>query len=120
MGRAMMGSGEASGDGRAPKAAELAITNPLLNETSMVGAQGVLVSISGGNDMTLFEVDEAVSRIRVEVEETADIIVGAIFDDALEGNFKVSVVAAGLDGRHTLPVGRSPRIIAEAGEAIRT
>ena len=97
MGRAMMGSGEASGGGRAHKAAELAIANPLLDETSMAGAQGVLVSISGGRDMTLFEVDEAVSRIRDEVKETADIIVGAIFDDALKGSFKVSVVAAGLD-----------------------
>ncbi len=114
MGRAMMGSGEASGDDRAPKAAELAITNPLLDETSMAGAQGVLVSISGGNDMTLFEVDEAVSRVRDEIDETADIIVGAIFDDALRGSFKVSVVAAGLDGRHPIPVDASSKIAAEA------
>ena len=114
MGRAMMGSGEASGNGRAPKAAELAITNPLLDETSMVGAQGVLVSISGGNDMTLFEVDEAVSRVRDEIDENADIIVGAIFDDALHGSFRVSVVAAGLDGRHPIPVDASSKIAAEA------
>ncbi len=98
MGRAMMGSGNASGAGRAQKAAEIAISNPLLDEASMAGAQGVLVSISGGRDMTLFEIDEAVSRVRNEVADNADIIVGAIFDDALEGSFKVSVVAAGLDG----------------------
>src|SRR4051794_39415394 len=113
MGRAMMGFGEASGAGRAQKAAELAITNPLLDETSMVGAQGVLVSISGGPDMTLFEVDEAVSRVRDEVNETADIIVGAIFDDALKGTFKVSVVAAGLDGpRATVPRSMNPELFA--------
>ncbi|HET9537904.1 MAG: cell division protein FtsZ [Mesorhizobium sp.] len=97
MGRAMMGTGEASGEGRAFAAAERAISNPLLDETSMMGAQGVLVSICGGRDMKLFEVDEAVCRIRDEVDDRADIIVGAIFDDAFEGRFRVSVVAAGLD-----------------------
>ena len=96
MGRAMMGTGEATGEGRAKKAAEAAIANPLLDEASMVGAKGVLVSISGGMDMTLFEVDEAATRIREEVDADADIIVGAIFDKALEGNFRVSVVATGL------------------------
>ena len=96
MGRAMMGTGEATGEGRAKKAAEAAIANPLLDEASMIGAKGVLVSISGGMDMTLFEVDEAATRIREEVDDDADIIVGAIFDRALEGAFRVSVVATGL------------------------
>ena len=96
MGRAMMGSGEAAGEGRAKKAAQAAIANPLLDEASMGGAKGVLVSISGGPDMTLFEVDEAATRIREEVDIDADIIVGAIFDEALQGKFRVSVVATGL------------------------
>ncbi|MFC5585095.1 cell division protein FtsZ [Nitratireductor kimnyeongensis] len=96
MGRAMMGTGEATGDARAIKAAEAAIANPLLDEANMKGARGVLVSISGGRDMTLFEVDEAATRIREEVGDDAEIIVGAIFDDKLEGVFRVSVVAAGL------------------------
>ncbi len=96
MGRAMMGTGEATGEGRAKMAAEAAIANPLLDEASMIGAKGVLVSISGGMDMTLFEVDEAANRIREEVDDDADIIVGAIFDTALEGRFRVSVVATGL------------------------
>ncbi len=98
MGRAMMGTGEASGDNRAMAAAELAIANPLLDDISMRGARGVLISISGGSDMTLFEVDEAASRIRDEVEAEADIVVGAIFDRNLDGKFRVSVVATGLDG----------------------
>lgn len=96
MGRAMMGTGEATGEGRAKKAAEAAIANPLLDEASMGGAKGVLVSISGGQDMTLFEVDEAATRIREEVDADADIIVGSIFDEALQGKFRVSVVATGL------------------------
>jgi cell division protein FtsZ len=99
MGRAMMGTGEATGEGRAKNAAEAAIANPLLDEASMMGARGVLVSISGGLDMTLFEVDEAATRIRDEVDDGADIIVGAIFDRELEGKFRVSVVATGLDRR---------------------
>ncbi|MFD1329379.1 cell division protein FtsZ [Mycoplana ramosa] len=96
MGRAMMGTGEATGEGRAMKAAEAAIANPLLDEASMKGAQGVLISISGGMDMTLFEVDEAASRIRDEVHHDANIVVGAIFDQELAGKFRVSVVATGL------------------------
>ena len=96
MGRAMMGTGEAEGEGRARTAAEAAIANPLLDEASMGGARGVLLSISGGPDMTLFEVDEAATRIREEVDADADIIVGAIFDEALAGRFRVSVVATGL------------------------
>ncbi|MBP2237073.1 cell division protein FtsZ [Sinorhizobium kostiense] len=97
MGRAMMGTGEAAGEGRAMQAAEAAIANPLLDEVSMRGAKGVLVSISGGMDMTLFEVDEAATRIREEVYDEADIVVGAIFDRTLDGTFRVSVVATGLD-----------------------
>ncbi|WP_018240178.1 cell division protein FtsZ [Ensifer sp. BR816] len=97
MGRAMMGTGEAAGEGRAMMAAEAAIANPLLDEVSMRGAKGVLVSISGGMDMTLFEVDEAATRIREEVYDEADIVVGAIFDRSLDGTFRVSVVATGLD-----------------------
>lgn len=101
MGRAMMGTGEAAGEGRAMKAAEAAIANPLLDEVSMRGAKGVLVSISGGMDMTLFEVDEAATRIREEVYDEADIVVGAIFDRSLDGTFRVSVVATGLDNART-------------------
>ncbi|ASY63511.1 Cell division protein FtsZ [Sinorhizobium sojae CCBAU 05684] len=101
MGRAMMGTGEATGESRAMKAAEAAIANPLLDEVSMRGAKGVLVSISGGMDMTLFEVDEAATRIREEVYDEADIVVGAIFDRTLDGTFRVSVVATGLDSART-------------------
>ncbi|MDQ0421309.1 cell division protein FtsZ [Peteryoungia aggregata LMG 23059] len=97
MGRAMMGTGEASGDGRAMQAAEAAIANPLLDETSMKGAQGLLISITGGRDLTLFEVDEAATRIREEVDPDANIILGATFDEALEGIIRVSVVATGID-----------------------
>ncbi|KXF76823.1 cell division protein FtsZ [Paramesorhizobium deserti] len=97
MGKAMMGTGEASGDGRAMAAAEAAIANPLLDETSMRGAKGLLISITGGRDMTLFEVDEAATRIREEVDPEANIILGATFDEGLEGVIRVSVVATGID-----------------------
>ena len=97
MGKAMMGTGESSGEKRALQAAEAAIANPLLDETSMKGARGVLISISGGKDLTLFEVDEAATRIREEVDPDANIILGATFDDALEGVVRVSVVATGID-----------------------
>lgn len=97
MGRAMMGTGEGSGEGRAMVAAEAAIANPLLDETTMKGAQGLLISITGGRDMTLFEVDEAATRIREEVDADANIILGATFDEALEGLIRVSVVATGID-----------------------
>ena len=100
MGRAMMGTGEASGSGRALQAAEAAIANPLLDETSMKGAQGLLISITGGRDLTLFEVDEAATRIREEVDPDANIILGATFDEALEGLIRVSVVATGIDRAH--------------------
>ncbi|MEP3232950.1 MAG: cell division protein FtsZ [Hyphomicrobiales bacterium] len=97
MGKAMMGTGEASGENRAVEAAEAAIANPLLDETSMAGAQGLLISITGGNDLTLFEVDEAATRIREEVDPDANIILGATFDEALEGVVRVSVVATGIE-----------------------
>ncbi len=97
MGRATMGTGVGTGEGRAMKAAEASIANPLLDENSIKAAKGVLVSISGDIDMTLFEVDEAAMRIREEVGDDADIILGAVFDEALQGQFKVSVVATGLE-----------------------
>ena len=96
MGKAMMGTGESSGDRRAIEAAEAAISNPLLDDVSMKGASGLLVSITGGNDLTLYEVDEAASRIREEADPDANIIVGATFDDELDGSIRVSVVATGL------------------------
>jgi len=97
MGKAMMGTGEATGERRANLAAEAAIANPLLDEVSMKGARGLLISITGGHDLTLYEVDEAASRIRQEVDEDANIILGATFDSSLEGVVRVSVVATGID-----------------------
>ena len=97
MGKAMMGTGEATGERRAILSAEAAIANPLLDEVSMKGARGLLISITGGNDLTLYEVDEAASRIRQEVDEEANIILGATFDSSLEGVIRVSVVATGID-----------------------
>jgi cell division protein FtsZ len=97
MGKAMMGTGEASGDKRAIEAAEKAISNPLLDDVCMRGAKGLLISITGGRDMTLFEVDEAASRVREEVEPEANIIFGATFDEGLEGIIRVSVVATGIE-----------------------
>jgi cell division protein FtsZ len=97
MGKAMMGTGEASGERRASQAAEAAIANPLLDETSMRGAKGLLISITGGKDLTLFEVDEAATRIREEVDPDANIILGATFDESLDGVIRVSVVATGID-----------------------
>ncbi|GGC99906.1 cell division protein FtsZ [Aquisalinus flavus] len=97
MGKAMMGTGEAEGDKRAAEAAEAAISNPLLDEVSMKGAKGVLINITGGLDMKLFEVDEAANRIRSEVDPDANIIVGSTFSSELEGKMRVSVVATGID-----------------------
>jgi len=97
MGKAMMGTGEAEGERRALEAAEAAIANPLLDDTSMKGAKGVLINITGGSDITLFEVDEAASRIRAEVDQDAYIIIGSAFDAALDGKMRVSVVATGID-----------------------
>ncbi|MCE1236824.1 MAG: cell division protein FtsZ [Hyphomicrobiales bacterium] len=113
MGKAMMGTGEAQGDKRALQAAEAAIANPLLDETSMKGSKGVLISISGGKDLTLFEVDEAATRIREEVDPDANIILGATFDDSLEGVVRVSVVATGIDqeiARHNEPSAQEVRM----------
>ena len=97
MGKAMMGTGEANGEGRAVAAAEAAISNPLLDDVSMKGARGVLINITGGNDLTLFEVDEAANRIRDEVDPEANIIFGSTFDSNLEGTMRLSVVATGID-----------------------
>jgi cell division protein FtsZ len=96
MGKAMMGTGEASGEKRAVDAAEAAINNPLLEDTTMKGARGVLINITGGFDMTLFEVDEAANRIREEVDPDANIIFGSTFDEKLDGVMRVSVVATGI------------------------
>ena len=101
MGKAMMGTGEAQGDKRALNAAQAAINNPLLDDVSMKGARGLLISITGGRDMKLYEVDEAATRIREEVDSEANIIVGATFDEALEGTVRVSVVATGIDKPQT-------------------
>ena len=97
MGKAMMGTGEAEGDKRATEAAEAAIANPLLEDVSMQGARGVLINITGGDDMTLYEVDEAANRIREEVDPECNIIIGSTFDDALSGTMRVSVVATGIE-----------------------
>jgi cell division protein FtsZ len=97
MGKAMMGTGEAEGEKRAMTAAEAAISNPLIDDASMKGARGLLISITGGRDLTLYEVDEAATRIREEVDQDANIIVGATFDESLDGIIRVSVVATGID-----------------------
>ena len=109
MGKAMMGTGEADGPNRALEAAEAAIANPLLEDDSMQGASGVLINITGGQDMTLYEVDEAANRIKREVATDANIIIGAIYDDALAGLIRVSVVATGIDADET--VQRGPRVV---------
>jgi cell division protein FtsZ len=109
MGKAMMGTGEASGDKRALRSAEAAICNPLIDNVSLQGARGVLISITGGKDLTLYEVDEAATRIREEVDADANIIVGATFDDSLDGVIRVSVVATGvhIDAANVTPTMRS-------------
>ena len=109
MGKAMMGTGEAQGDNRAIAAAEAAISNPLLDNCSMKGAKGVLINISGGPDMTLFEVDEAANRIREEVDSEANIIFGSAFNSDLEGTIRVSVVATGIDTAQPMQSLSSPR-----------
>ena len=103
MGKAMMGTGEAAGDRRAIDAAEAAISNPLLDDVSMKGARGVLINITGGYDMTLFEVDEAANRIRDEVDPEANIIFGSTFDQNMDGRMRVSVVATGIDNAALQP-----------------
>ncbi|MGH6771606.1 MAG: cell division protein FtsZ [Xanthobacteraceae bacterium] len=124
MGKAMMGTGEASGEKRALAAAEAAIANPLIDDASMKGAKGLLISITGGRDLTLYEVDEAATRIREEVDQDANIIVGATFDEGLEGIIRVSVVATGIDqavsAAPTRPVSAPEARIAELTQRLRT
>jgi len=121
MGKAMMGTGEAAGEKRAMTAAEAAISNPLIDDASMKGARGLLISITGGRDLKLYEVDEAATRIREEVDQDANIIVGATFDESLDGIIRVSVVATGIDQamaqRPPLPV--AEQRIAEVAERLR-
>src|SRR4051812_34091434 len=119
MGKAMMGTGEASGEKRALRAAEAAIANPLIDDVSMKGARGLLISITGGKDLTLYEVDEAATRIREEVDQEANIIVGATFDETLEGLIRVSVVATGID--HIAMAARPPaeNRLAEISQKLR-
>ncbi len=99
MGKAMMGTGEAEGEGRADKATELALNNPLIDEYSLKGAKGLLINITGGEDLKLFEVDEIVNKIRSEVDVEAEIINGSIIDPSLDGKIRVSIVATALDGK---------------------
>ncbi len=121
MGKAMMGTGEAEGEKRALTAAEAAISNPLIDDASMKGAKGLLISITGGRDLTLYEVDEAATRIRGEVDQDANIIVGATFDESLDGIIRVSVVATGID--HALAqrpaVSAAEARIAEVAQRLR-
>jgi cell division protein FtsZ len=122
MGKAMMGTGEASGEKRAIRAAEAAIANPLLDEVSMKGARGLLISITGGNDLTLYELDEAATRIREEVDQDANIILGATFDESLEGIIRVSVVATGIDQvvmTNTNDIASTEQRISEVAERLR-
>ncbi len=116
MGKAMMGTGEASGDKRAIEAAEAAINNPLLDDVSMKGANGVIINVTGGFDMTLFEADEACNRIRDEVDPSANIIFGATFDESMDGLMRVSIVATGIESQAdtktggTFSGGNTPKI----------
>jgi len=114
MGKAMMGTGESEGEGRATRAAEAAINNPLLEETSMAGARGLLINITGGDDLTLFEVDEAVSAVRKQVDDDANVLFGSATDESLEGRIRVSVVATGIDGPLTQEQPR-PKLVAVGG-----
>ena len=119
MGKAMMGTGEADGEKRALDAAEAAISNPLLDDISMNGAHGVLINITGGPDMTLFEVDEAANRIRDEVDPEANIIFGSTFDENLEGRMRISVVATGIDAQEgAMPRPTSLSLITDQGKRV--
>ncbi len=100
MGKAMMGTGEAEGENRAMAATEMALNNPLIDEYSLQGAKGLLINITGGNDLTLFEVDQSVNKIRAEVDPEAELIFGAIKDESMTGKIRVSIVATALDGHH--------------------
>ena len=118
MGKAMMGTGEASGERKAIEAAEAAINNPLLDDVSMKGARGVIINITGGYDMTLFDVDEACNRIRDEVDSDANIIFGSTFDDSMEGVMRVSIVATGIDAesvRRSKPFSSGNSIVGSSG-----
>ncbi len=118
MGKAMMGTGEADGENRAIRAAEVAISNPLLEDTSMAGARGLLINITGGEDMTLFEVDQAANRIREEVDEEANIIFGSAIDESLGGKIRVSVVATGIESpAQKAAAAERPRLVAVGGGA---
>ena len=101
MGKAMMGTGEAEGENRAMAATEMALNNPLIDEYSLQGAKGLLINITGGNDLTLFEVDQSVNKIRAEVDPEAELIFGAIKDESMTGKIRVSIVATALDGHKT-------------------
>ena len=114
MGKAMMGTGEAEGEDRAVQAAEAAINNPLLEETSMAGARGLLINITGGEDLTLYEVDEAVKKIRDQVDEEANVIFGSALDASLNGRIRVSVVATGIDRDRYEEMPR-PKLVAMGG-----
>ncbi|MEI7609457.1 MAG: cell division protein FtsZ [Rhodospirillaceae bacterium] len=117
MGKAMMGTGEASGERRSINASEAAISNPLLDDVSMKGARGVLINITGGYDMTLFEVDEAANRIRDEVDPDANIIFGSTFDPSMEGLMRVSVVATGIDAASmAISAGRGQHVAQQAAQ----
>ncbi|MSP00267.1 MAG: cell division protein FtsZ [Acetobacteraceae bacterium] len=117
MGKAMMGTGEAEGEDRAKRAAEAAINNPLLEETSMAGARGLLINITGGDDLTLFEVDQAVSTVRDQVDEEANVLFGSATDESLQGRIRVSVVATGIDQPREYEMPR-PKLVAVGGGAI--
>ena len=101
MGKAMMGTGEAEGENRAMAATEMALNNPLIDEYSLQGAKGLLINITGGNDLTLFEVDQSVNKIRAEVDPEAELIFGAIKDENMTGKIRVSIVATALDGHRS-------------------
>ena len=101
MGKAMMGTGEAEGENRAMMATDMALNNPLIDEYSLQGAKGLLINITGGNDLTLFEVDQSVNKIRAEVDPEAELIFGAIKDENMTGKIRVSIVATALDGHKT-------------------
>ncbi|MDP6875635.1 MAG: cell division protein FtsZ [Alphaproteobacteria bacterium] len=120
MGKAMMGTGEAEGEKRAIDAAEAAISNPLLDDVSMQGARGVLINITGGMDLTLYELDEAANRVRQEVDPNANIIVGSAIEDSLNGRMRVSVVATGIEieAGAQRPVITPPRLAAVAGKPV--
>ena len=117
MGKAMMGTGEAEGERRAIDAAEAAISNPLLEDVSMRGAKGVLINITGGLDMTLFEVDEAANRIREEVDPDANIIFGSTFDEGLSGKMRISVVATGIDAEAISPARPAISLVSSRDDA---